>query len=1492
MSWKKIFIILALLLILVAIPYHFYEPGDFSRWQVVTLFRIESALNVDIDYEEASFFPINRIAFSDLTVVDRDDRFKFEIEELELYYDLGLFIANFFAEDLRFDLGDSLARSISKTRLVDPVINLEMPENDFLKFDKVDLDESSAVDYDLIWEDLPVLPVGAGVVVEGGSINYNEGSPSVNISPDIFEMIIEDKNQIKTNFSGDINFNNIEIGKMIYDNEEWEELLLPELSLTGSLSAALDGESWEVESNIEIPSAGQFNRWAGRITRRFGLTGLELNGRQMIDLSIAGEYNRVSDLLIQGRTNLDSLYFQYEEMADPIELKGLSQNFSYSLEDNQLLIPELEFSIFENEEISLNGLIDIVESGPEFYFDLKTETEDLYKYLNLAADNDEQARKFKEEVETMFTGSLPVDLDLSGGYQKDDFWFEGDLNIFDLQPVNSEISYDGSTEFAWQNKEFHLTDLNLDNKITGNGYFVPETEKFSFNLEANQLRMNTLNSFYDLESDLITDDKISAELFGAGIGFALKDLVLSGQLLSEEININDFTVDSPWVNFWLKDGFLEVGPARGDSTAGSFNLAGGVDLLEEELELELILDNVVLEEISGFAGLEQEIQGDANITGNIGGSFSEPILDLELWLPEAELFTVEISDGHGHLNYNPAEELLFVENLDFTSRSAEIIADGQLDFSPILDGEESLPLIDARLDIEELTYDYINEIFDISLPLAGDVSGYVDLVGSLDAPTVNASASSRSTSLPLGEQVFEFENSSSDFYWAEGEPFQIMDLRMEKEEAVFVIEYGEFSDIFYIDYAFNDYRLSKLDNKNFDNINGSLSASGEAGGSYDNPWGYADLELVDLIYEEYDLGKLSGKAELEEGDLLTDGINWEPGSGDFIINGKVDNILDEPELDLQADFTEVDLPYYIESFDLDIPALEYYFSGGFEITGGIDDWLLAVDVDADSDVSDLGRLNLRGWIGEEYDLSLVGIDLGFDWLCDYLGPDVDIDGNLELIGTVYGSLDGPEIDLETTIRDFKINQYRLSQISGRVSGDVQNNLAVEQELVAADGEDIRLNGEVSMQNPENSNFQLRARDFPLNPIAGFFPETDLVDGRLDGQVDFAGSLENPNLEGQLNLSLDELNFGQPENLSLDGDLDFAGDQVEINNFTGDYNGGGFELSGLINLTEQDKFWQLELTGNTVPFEYIGSSADIDGNLTLSGPLYEPLIAGDLTFNNLNAVVPEDFASEDGDEVEEDYDPFAEGRFQPEIDLQLSAGNNNYFNHENAEISIQRGDLRLLYQDELQIDGQISSNQGTVFFYNNRFSLDSARLNFSRRRGIIPDVTVRASTRTDNTDVFVRLDGLATDLNLTFASDPEMEEQEIISLLAGRGGIGGALSGEDLNIFQIAQQEFFRFLSDTFQLEIVGNIQSEIRQAFELDRFEIVTQELGWDQEVSLHIGKELSDRLYIEGSSRIRADEQETDLSFKYDITDRTVLDGTIYGSGGFSLSIETSIEF
>ncbi len=1473
-----------------AVPYHLYQTGQIADWQLVTLLRIEAALNVDISYEEATFFPINRIGFKDLTIRDRDNKFEFELEEMEFYYNLSSFISNFFQEDLRFDLAGSLANSVSKARLVEPVITLNMPDQEFLKFDKVELDEPAIFEPANIWEALPVIPAGAGVIVEGGLINYNEGGPSINIKPELFELIIEDERQVQTNFSGRVDLNNLEIEKIIYEDEEWEELLLPELKISGDLTAGLNGNTWDLKSNFKVPSASQFNRWADRIGGSFGLSELELNGSQAIDLSMTGEANEIKDLLVQGKTDLSRIKFKYEDMVETLEIQGLKQNFSFSLVENQFLIPELKFSLFEDEEIKISGQVDLTDIGPEVYLDLETGIEDLYDYLNIFAENNDQIDEFKSQINGFLTGAIPVDIKVSGGYSEEDIWLEGDIDIPDFQLADVNMNYDGSMQFAWQGNELQLINLNIADKITGNGYFIPETEEYSFDLELNQLRYDIIKNFIDQDLDFVTEDEISGELFAGGKGFDLSDLVVSGQLLAEEINIYDLTIDRPLVNFWLKDNFLEIGPVKGESSAGKFDLAGGINLKTEELDLELILDDLVLDEISGFAGMEQEIQGNSKLSGSIAGSFSAPIFDLELWISEAEFFGVEVSDGHGHLNYSPGEELLYIENLDFTSRSTDIVADGQLDLSPVFNGEEDLPLIDARLDINELTYEYINEIFGISLPLIGDVSGYVELDGRLNAPTVNASARSRSTSLPIGDEYFEFENSTSDFYWSEGEPFQVIDLRMEKEEAVFVMNYGEFSDNFYVNYDFNDYRLSRLDSSEFDQFRGRLSASGEAGGSYDNPWGYADLEVTDLVYDGYDLGRLIGQLELDDGDLLTDGISWEPGSGGFIITGKVDNILDEAELDLQVSFDDVDLPYYIESFELDVPAIEYYFSGELEVTGDIDDWLIAVDVDADSDISDLGRLNLLGWIGDEYDLSLVGIDLGFDWLCGFLGPDVNIDGELELIGTVYGPLDSPEVDLETTINDFQINQYSLSQISGRVSGDVQNSLTVEQELIAATGEDIRLDGFVNIPAPEDSNFQLRARDFPLNPVAGFFPEVDLVDGRLDGEVDFRGSLENPNLDGQLYLSLDEFNFGQPETLSLDGYLDFIGNRIELTDLTGNYDGGSFELTGLMNITDQANFWQLELTGDSIPIEYSGSSAEIDSGLTLSGPLYRPLIGGEIVVNNLMAVVPEEF--EPDDDVDDEFDPFEEARFQPEIDVRVRIGNNNMFSHENADISIQRGDLRLLYQDEFQIDGQISSNQGTIFFYNNRFTLDSARLNFRRRQGIIPDVTVRASTRTEGNDVFVRLDGLATDLNLSFSSDPEMEEEEILAMLARRGGIGGALVGEDLNIFQIVQQEFFRFLSDTFQLEIVGNIQREIRSAFALDRFEIVTHELGWDQEVSLHIGKDLTDRLYIEGSSRIRTDEQDTEVSFRYDITDRTFLDGTIYGPGDFSLSIETMIEF
>ncbi|MGM0420564.1 MAG: translocation/assembly module TamB domain-containing protein [Bacillota bacterium] len=1502
MSWKKLIIILILLVLLAAGPWYMYQSGQFARWQLQALLQLESALGIELEYDEASFFPLNRIRLEEMTITDIDDDYQVSITELIITYNFKAFFSNLIIDWFRIDIPGALTASISQVRVRNPDLTYEQEDAGRLNFSQTET-VGPDMEPESILKQLEGLPAGVEFLVEGGRLEYREGSRAVAVRPERFEFAFQENANVSltTGFAGQIILTGLEVERLFFTETD-EEILLPYLELNTSFRGRMTRSGWSVDGDLELPRLQDAAGLAARFGSAYGVDELSFSGQQELAFSMAGQGINLQDLLLQGETELASLNFSHEELAEEAAFTDLNQTFSYDHTSGELVIPEFTFKLQqEDRPWQGQGRVNIFAPREEAYWQLGGGTEDIYQLLEslLGEDRLTDLPVPYSEVQELTSVPLPLTWQLEGGFTDSSFWLNGQAGF-----------PDGNVKLAWQDQQIQVEELEWKDQLKATGYYIPAQDEYSFQVDMEEFSPAGISPLISGELPVSDSDLVSASLIGFGQGYTLDDLMVSGQMWSDVLNINDFAITSPYINFWLNQGYLEFGPARAFAPFGKFEFAGGIEVETQQLNLDFNIENLDLAGLAEYTGFTGDIEGQADLLGQITGSISEPEVSADISLPETELYGVAVNDGITRLNYRPGQEVINLERIAFTSRSAEVRGSGQLDLTEILAGESDLPFLEAEFNIQELSYAYLNEIFDLSVPFTGDLSGQFKAVGRLDGPEVQGSATSKSTSLPLGEQIYEFNNSRTDFYWAPGVPFQLRDLRMEHEQTVLKMD-ADFASEFELEFEFIDYDLNKLEYPALEDFQGVLSARGQAGGSYDDPWAKIQADISDIYFQGDAFGQFSAQVDYESEGLTIEQGDWDPGPGDYTLTGDIKDIFTEPEFDLNLVFADFDLPYYLEMMEFeDIPPVDYYFSGELDLIGTLEDWEVAVDIDGESDITDLGRLNLRGWIGQEYDLSLVGIGLGFDWLSGYLGPDIELGGNLEMIGVIQGELDNPAFELETTIRDLIINQYQLSQINGSVQGELQGIVAVEQELIAQSGQDLRLQGELPVDQPERGSFNLRARNFPLDFIAEFSPQINKFTGSVDGQIDFNGDVEKPELGGLLSLEVGELDFGQPEKLSASGTLDLSGSQIDLVDFTGDYNGGSFQVEGNLDAGNLEEFWQLNLTGRSLALEYMGSSADIDGKLNLIGPLYQPRLGGGLVVNNLIAVLPDNQTAEadgeetDGEETDveeaegesseelEEIQFFQDSTFQPEMDVSLKIGKNNYVRHENAEILIQQGELNLLYLDQLAIEGRLSSTQGNVHFYNNRFTLDTARVTFRRRQGVIPNVSVRASTRAESTDITASLDGPATNLNLTLTSSPPLEEQEILAILARRGGIGEALTGEDVTVFDVVRQEFFRFLSDTFQLEIVDTIQTSIRQAFELDRFEIVTHELGWNEEVSLYIGKDLTDRLYVEGSTIFQEDERESSLSFQYELTDRTALSGTWYGQNEFSLSIETTIEF
>lgn len=154
---------------------------------------------------------------------------------------------------------------------------------------------------------------------------------------------------------------------------------------------------------------------------------------------------------------------------------------------------------------------------------------------------------------------------------------------------------------------------------------------------------------------------------------------------------------------------------------------------------------------------------------------------------------------------------------------------------------------------------------------------------------------------------------------------------------------------------------------------------------------------------------------------------------------------------------------------------------------------------------------------------------------------------------------------------------------------------------------------------------------------------------------------------------------------------------------------------------------------------------------------------------------------------------------------------------------------------------------------------------------IPTVGIAATTESDGIATSIRIDGPATEPQVSFTSNPELPEEEVLSrLLFGRGL-------DTLSPLQAAQlANAVATLAGRGGVGIMGRL----RQGFGLDDLDIRT---GEDGAAALTAGKYLSENLYSEVS--VGADGQ-SKINLNLDLTDSITLRGSAQADGETGLGI------
>jgi translocation and assembly module TamB len=181
-------------------------------------------------------------------------------------------------------------------------------------------------------------------------------------------------------------------------------------------------------------------------------------------------------------------------------------------------------------------------------------------------------------------------------------------------------------------------------------------------------------------------------------------------------------------------------------------------------------------------------------------------------------------------------------------------------------------------------------------------------------------------------------------------------------------------------------------------------------------------------------------------------------------------------------------------------------------------------------------------------------------------------------------------------------------------------------------------------------------------------------------------------------------------------------------------------------------------------------------------------------------------------------------------------------------------LRKGVGERFRITGEVNTVRGSYTFQGRRFDImRDGRIRFAGTEEIDPELDVRARRIISGVETFVRVQGSMRAPELTFISNPPLDQADILSLAERAGALAGGY--------------------------LVSGLTRSLGEALELDEFEIQAQgERGAGPTVS--IGEQVGERLFFRVRQGFGA-EQATEFILEYQIADFLRLQGSVADISG-----------
>ncbi len=401
-----------------------------------------------------------------------------------------------------------------------------------------------------------------------------------------------------------------------------------------------------------------------------------------------------------------------------------------------------------------------------------------------------------------------------------------------------------------------------------------------------------------------------------------------------------------------------------------------------------------------------------------------------------------------------------------------------------------------------------------------------------------------------------------------------------------------------------------------------------------------------------------------------------------------------------------------------------------------------------------------------------------------LAPLVSGGGDSSFDGATSGriTVDGPLTQLDQLSGSVRLNTLQINatkvQTAGRQQLALQNQgdiamtlekglLRIESAHIAGAQTDITATGTASVRD---QTLDLRVN---ANANLGLLRTMD-SDFYSSGNVTLAASIQGtpqqPLVNGRVELHNASVNYGGlPAGISnANGAVVFNGTTATIQNLTADSGGGKLTLTGFVT-RENDLQFAIRANARGVRISVQqGVSVVTTANINLSGTTESSAASGTVTIDRLTYLPQTDIGSiltRSGPPVQSDSNssPFLQNM---NLDITVRTSTATAVQASLAENVQIDAELRIRGRAaQPGVVGTIQMNQGNLVFLGATYKMSSGTISFYNPNRIEPIVDISLETRAKGVTVDLSVRGPMDDLKLSYTSDPPLQFQEIVALLA-------------------------------------------------------------------------------------------------------------------------------